>query len=231
MNNEEHEYLLSLIDSVKYDDELFTIRYSSDKIVFGAFIKDNPLMDKFFQYGTLYKTVIDLDNKIKISLKTSIQILKDDITDDFNSFIQPSENEILAVYYAENAVFRTIILWDILAQIFNVSYGLETNVRKINYKFFFGKHDTDLFVKKINAYLMEKDNTETNPWKGNHTYINELRNKMTHRNSPNITTISSLDFEMRMPVVYLLKRIIEDYHQASIFISELLSQVLSEYNK
>ena len=63
---------------------------------------------------------------------------------------------------------------------------------------------------------------------GNHKYVEDFRNKMTHRNSPNIATFSNYDFELRMPMRYVLKRVIEDYIKASEFINAMLEKILAD---
>ena len=89
------------------------------------------------------------------------------------------------------------------------------------------------FAVQVYTYINEQDPKEVsvNPdgtWKGNHSYINEYRNQMTHRNSPNVATISNYAFELRMPMRYVLKRAIEDYTQVSAFISQLLETITTE---
>ena len=97
------------------------------------------------------------------------------------------------------------------------------------------KHPNPL-AQKIYKYITEVE--EENPiykkgefWKGNHEYVSEYRNKMTHRNSPNVTTMSNYDLELRMPMRYVLKRVIEDYVKASKFIKQVLNEIVSEYDE
>lgn len=66
---------------------------------------------------------------------------------------------------------------------------------------------------------------DTTPWGGNHAYVTEFRNKMTHRNAPSISAINQYAQEMRPPTMYVLIRVIEDYVQVSRYIEELLSQI------
>lgn len=69
-------------------------------------------------------------------------------------------------------------------------------------------------------YINEDNNTYIDgKWKGNHKFINNHRNKMTHRNSPSITSMSDVDFNFENPTNYILKRLIEDYTVVSEFIS------------
>lgn len=81
-------------------------------------------------------------------------------------------------------------------------------------------------AEKISKYLNQDDDTDINgEWKGNHSFVNDCRNKMTHRNSPNITVISNFDVNFKHHPSYLLKRIIEDYNVVSRFIREILVEI------
>ena len=42
---------------------------------------------------------------------------------------------------------------------------------------------------------------------GNYAYVKEFRDKMTHRASPNISSSSSYAMELRLPMIYVLKRV------------------------
>lgn len=48
MKNEEAEYLLGMVESVRYDENAFTIWYRDDKVIFGAIMHDNPEAQCFF---------------------------------------------------------------------------------------------------------------------------------------------------------------------------------------
>ena len=66
-------------------------------------------------------------------------------------------------------------------------------------------------------------------WKGDHKYINECRNKMTHRNSPNVNAMSDFDLNFKDSPDFMLKRIIDDYNVASNYIKEILDRIEEEY--
>lgn len=221
-------YLKGLVDEIQYQEDLFTIYLGEGKIVFGAFMME-PSQDKFFSYRTVYSTILDVDKKIKLSLNYAIDWAYKVNMDKFNPFSKMDENEHFAIYYTENAVFRTIVLWDLLAQIYNVKYGIKKNIKNIYYKSFFREPSIEPFANVITEYIEESDFVEGDPWQGNHTYVNEYRNKMTHRNSPNVTTISTYDIEMRMPMQYVLKRVVEDYHKVSSFIQQVLESIILEF--
>jgi len=78
----------------------------------------------------------------------------------------------------------------------------------------------------INNYLHQEDDASTDgEWKGNHKYTNKCRNKMTHRNSPNVSVISDYDFNFKSHPSFLIKRIIEDYVVVFKYISEILDEI------
>lgn len=235
---EEEKVLHSLVDSVQYDANLFKIFIGEDKYIMGGASSnlDDDLSD-FFVYQTIYDSIIDLDNKIKKSFNNAIKWEYRSDINNFNMVNTPTDEENEAIYYTENAVFRTVILWDLLAQLYNVKYKLHINPEKIYYYNIFhngsqGKHPNP-FADKVYSYLTEVEDNEytyekNEMWKGNHKYINDYRNKMTHRNSPNVVAISNYDIVLRPPMRYVLKRCIEDYVKASEFIRELLDLILFE---
>lgn len=91
-------------------------------------------------------------------------------------------------------------------------------------------------AEKIYKYINQEDNTDCDgEWTGNHTFVNEQRNKMTHRNSPNVGVMSDFDINLKMHPAFMLKRIIEDYKTVSIFLSEILDVIekdeINNFNK
>ena len=98
--------------------------------------------------------------------------------------------------------------------------------------FFFEKVVKWCFKTKateITAYFEETDNTDCNgEWKGNHTFVNSVRNKMTHRNSPNVAVMSDYDTNLKQHPVFLIKRILEDYIVATKYIKEILDKIEKE---
>ncbi len=78
-------------------------------------------------------------------------------------------------------------------------------------------------MKGRGTRTLSKDDTDVEHWEGNYTFVKAMRDKMIHRNSPNITVISNFDIELHMPAIYSLYRIVEEYRQVSFFIIEYLS--------
>ena len=76
----------------------------------------------------------------------------------------PSPEEEEAIYYTENAVFRTSSLWDLLAQLYNVEYKDNQNPEKVYYRTLFhndtqGKRPNPL-AQKIHSYITEVEDEE-----------------------------------------------------------------------
>ena len=235
----EEKTLRNLYERIQYNPDLFKVFIGEDKYIMG-FTSADTARDSdtyFFMYKTLYDTITDLDRKIKKSFNLALRWEYSSDIDRFNMVAPPSPEEEEAIYYTENAIFRTSALWDLLAQLYNIKYKDNSNPEKVYYNILFhnetqGKNP-NTFAQKVYAYISEKEDPERiyeedEFWVGNHAYINEYRNKMTHRNSPNVVTMSNYAFELRMPMRYVLKRAIEDYVRASEFIATLLDLILAE---
>lgn len=238
MYNEEIKYLTSLFESVKYDENRFKINYERDKFIFGFVSSKQTPISKIVEYGSLYDTLVDIDLKIKLSLNKAIEFsYSDSVVNNFDLFSKSQGDEMLSYYYIENAIFRISSLWDILAQFYCLFYNLKVDVNKVYYNKIFNPN-SNINVKfkekaeQINDYLNEEDNTKCEDfWKGNHRYLNKCRNKMTHRNSPNITVISKYDINMKDYPTFMLKRIIEDYSMVSRYLVEILDLIEEEIIK
>lgn len=232
----EEQILRELIDNIQYDADLFKIYIDPDRYIMGC-MSINSADSVFFTYKTIYDTIIDLDGKIKKSFDLALRWEYSIDIDKFNMIAPPSSKEQEAIYYTENAIFRSSVLWDLLAQLYNIKYKGNKNPDKVYYHSLF-HNDTqgktpNVFAQQVYAYISEEDNSDRvyeqdELWAGNHTYITTYRNKMTHRNSPNVSTISNYDLELRMPMRYVLKRAIEDYYKASQFIKSLLNIILAD---
>lgn len=233
MEKDEAKYLYRIIDGIKYVSNAFTVWYGNDKIILGALLHNNEEAQKFFSYATIYHTILDVDKKIKFSLYEAIRWTDDTDFDKWNPLYAPSDNESTSIYYTENAVFRTAVLWDMLAQLYNIKTERGKPIQKVYATQLF--HDAqqgkraDSFAQKVYSYMTQSDDMNDEPWKGNYGFVRDFRDKMTHRNSPNISTMSDFAVELRMPMIYVLKRVVEDYSQVSTFIGELISEILKDY--
>ncbi|APH21614.1 hypothetical protein FDF15_06015 [Clostridium botulinum] len=234
IKNKEVEYLKKKISEVSYNPERFKLYFGEDKFLFGVVSAKNyeAPFSKLMQYKTIYDTLRDLDWKIKISFEKGIEhAYSKSVQEDFSIVHINSEEENLAYYYIENALFRTSSLWDMLAQLYCLFYEIKIPKDRIYYNKIFNPKspNSNKFKDKatnINNYLKQEDDTSIDgEWKGNHQYTNDCRNKMTHRNSPNVTVMSDYDFNFKSHPSFLLKRIIEDYVIASKYVREVLDKI------
>lgn len=238
--NKEVEYLKSKISQVSYDTNRFKMYCGENKYVFGVISPEGgeaPL-SKLMQYKTLYDTLKDLDWKIKKSFEEGLKyIYSEEVQKNFSVFNSNSEEENLAYYYIENALFRTMSLWDILAQLYCLFYQVRINKEKVYYKKVFNpkldySNKFKTKAKEINKYLKQEDDIQVEgEFEGNHEYTNNYRNKMTHRNSPNVACINDYDFNFKDYPSFILQRTIEDYATVSEYLGEILDEIEVEVLK
>ena len=234
---EEKAYFNCKLSQVVYNPNRFKVLIGEDSFLFGvvsAGVYEAPF-SRVMQYRTLYDTLIDLDWKIKFSLnKSIIYAFSESLQNDFKIFSEESEEERYAYYYIENALFRTSSMWDLLAQFYRLFYKIEISKEKVYYKRIFNpdaevSNKFKVKAREINDYLNESDDTNCEgEWKGNHLFVNDIRNKMTHRNSPNIAVMSDYDVNFKHHPVFIIKRILEDYVTASKYIGEILDEIEKE---
>ena len=235
MKDEEKQYFEDTISSVHYEKNAFTLWYGDEKIIMGALIPEETEVQKFFSYATIYHTLLDVDWKIKLSLHEAVKYAETVDFQKWNPITTPSENEKIALYYIENAIFRTEVLWDLLAQMFNMKENIGKPIDKIYAAQLF--HDAqqgkraNAFAKKVYTYMQQPDNCDVEPWEGNYSYVKQIRDKLTHRNAPSVSTMSNFDINLRMPSIYILKRVVEEYQKVSSFIAEYLQLILDDYKK
>lgn len=244
---EEINYLKDKYLNIKYDNNRFKLYLEGgEKFICGIISGDGEKapFSNISRYKTIYDTLKDIDWKVKLSFENALKYsYSKEVQEDFNIIGPGSKEEKLSYYYTENALFRTSTLWDILAQLFCEFYNIQIEKEKIYYnrlfniknKKYYHDHKINQIEKIndfkehamiINNYLNEADNTNLKgEWRGNHKYTNECRNKMTHRNSPNITALSDYDLAFKDHPSFMLKRIIEDYYVVSKFISEILDEI------
>ena len=247
--NKEIKYLRGKLNEISYSTERFKVYFGEEKILMGMVSpKDEKTkLSKFMKYRTIYDTLIDLDWKIKLSFEKGIEYAySKELQENFHIIGMVSTEEKLAYYYIENALFRTSSLWDLLAQLYCLFYDINIPNDEVYYNKLFKKNSryykdykileiekSEEFNRKVNnisKYLSQEDNIEGEMvWKGDHKYINECRNKMTHRNSPNVNAMSDFDLNFKDSPDFMLKRIIDDYNVASKYIKEILDRIEEEY--
>lgn len=254
MNDEtlqnEVDYLFEKYNNIVYDPDKFTIFLDDDKFLFGVLSPENDEshLSKEMQYKTLYDTLIDLDAKIKFSFDNALKCsYQRNLIDNFSIHKRGTSEETLAYYYVENALFRTSSLWDILAQLYCLFYNIKIPKNYIYYNKLFDTSNEPYYKRysineidnfeevkekfdSIHNYIVEADNWQkSGEWEGNHDYVNKFRNKMIHRNSPNVPTMSDFDFNMKDEPRFMLKRIIEDYNRVSIYLKEIIDRVYEQH--
>ena len=231
---EEKAYFNCKLSQVIYNPNRFKVLIGEDRFLFGVVSAGDyeAPFSRVMQYRTLYDTLIDLDWKIKFSLNKSIRYaFSESLQNDFRIFSEESEEERYAYYYIENALFRTSSMWDLLAQFYRLFYKIEIPKDRVYYKKIFDpsselSNKFKVKASEINDYLNESDDTNCEgEWKGNHLFVNGIRNKMTHRNSPNIAVMSDYDMNFKHHPVFIIKRILEDYVTASKYIGEILDEI------
>lgn len=233
--SEAKTHILNIAASIKYDENAFTVWYGNEKVLLGGIFHDSPEAQKFFSFATIYHSIVDIDSKIKYSIERAVSFADEIEFSTWKPIDPPSSNEAKSLYYVENAVFRVAVLWDLLAQLFNIKENIGKPTTKVYASQLFhdaqqGKH-ANAFARKVYSYMQQSENTDVEPWEGNYTFVKAIRDKMIHRNSPNITVVSNFDIELRMPAIYSLYRIAEEYRQVSCFITEYLSLILEDYKK
>ena len=234
MAREGREYLSEIVDSVICLRDAFRIGIGGDKYIFSAMGPD-AATNNYFAVSAIYDSICDVDTKIKYAFKAALECDFPETLMEYDPFSMPTVQERIAMYHVENIVFRVSILWDLLAQLCNVIYQTGISPDKINYNRYFRNHstgsDTIPICQEIVDYLDESEDisADTNPWPGNHAYLSEFRNQMTHRASPNISSMSTLGTVLRPPVMYVLHRAIEDYYRVSCFLCGLINKFLTEH--
>lgn len=228
-------WLKEQVDRISYDENLFRISLGDDKYIFGAILRNTKGKPDYFAISTIYDTIVDLNHKIKYSFYAAAECELPETLDKHTCFGNPPKAERTAIYFIENMVFRTSILWDLLAQLCNVHWCLNKPTDKIYAQQFF--HDcaqgkkAHPFAKQVYEYLIKADDVGevTETWNGNHAYVKEYRDKMTHRNSPNISTLSAFAIELRPPAMFVLKRVTEDYFKATEFIETMINEISKSF--
>lgn len=233
MAQEGREYLSAIVNSVKCVPDAFRIDIGAGKYIFSA--SGNAATDQYFAISAVYDSICDIDAKIKYAFEQALACNFPETIKDYSPLSTPTKQEFIAMYHVENIVYRTSMLWDLLAQLCNILFQTGIHPESIHYNRYFrnyAKGDNAIPIcKEIVEYLDEEDDpsADVNPWPGNHKYLNGFRNQMTHRVSPNISSISTFGATLRPPVIYLLHRAIEDYYKVSSYLCSLINQYLEDH--
>ena len=126
--NTERDYFNNKLSQVKYNPDRFKLMIGEDRYLFGVVSAgdDEAPFSRLMQYKTLYDTLIDLDWKVKLSFEMAIKYAySESVQNNYSLFKKGTEEEQMAFYYIENALFRTSSLWDLLAQFYRLYYILQ----------------------------------------------------------------------------------------------------------
>lgn len=224
------DYLSDLVQQITIKDSFFEVFINDDKKILGMMGPFESSYNKMFSIETIYQNISDLDLKIKFSYDKILSYDLEKIYSNFSPFDAPSKEEIEVIYYMENILVRTSIVWDLLAQVCNIYWDKHTPIDKVYYKSFFNDNSqgkkAKSFAIKVKEYLTQSDDSSVDgEWKGNHEYLKEMRNAMTHRSSQNISSLTNFSQNIRLPFIYTLKRLIEDYYQVHIFLNEIFEEI------
>lgn len=234
MRINEIEYLKNQLFEINIEKYQLGMKFGESKEVMGVLGTHETSI--IFDYKTLISTFVNLCNKINYSIHKAIELTYNtEVYKNFDMFSEGSADEVQAYYYIENAIFRIATLWDLLAQIYNKLYKCRLSYNKIHYyKFFEGllkssDENRKKHAKKLIDYFNENSNDDyngDNRWRGNHKEVNNYRNKMTHRNSPDETVLSNFDFNLKQHPSVLLRRVSEDYKQVTTWLSEAIEEII-----
>lgn len=98
-----------------------------------------------------------------------------------------------------------------LGQLYRLYYNIKIEHDKVYYKRIFNPLSSYSIkfkdkANEINNYLNQENDTDIDgEWKGNQKFVNDCRNKMTNRNSPNIAVMSDYDINFKNHPSFLLK--------------------------
>lgn len=234
MSRQGKEYLSEVINAIQCTPDAFRIRLEDDRFLFSIMTTDTKTQD-WFSVSAIYDSICEIDKRIKYAFGQAISYNLSETLEGFNSFSKLSSEEEAALYHVENIVLRVSILWDLLAQLCNVIYHTGISVDRIYYNRYFTKYSQGEeaidIVKEIKTYIDQDEDLEsdTTPWLGNHKFLNDYRNQLTHKISPSVSSISTLGFTLRPPTMYVLHRAVEDYYAVSAFLCRLVNEFLEDY--
>ena len=235
ISNEEIKGIKEKIYEYNIDIKDLYIKTNNGKFIIGAKLKDNR-MDKIYKLNHFLLSVIDLNKKTIVSIELAIGSIKR-ITKEFDMLNNHNETEeIESYYYLENAIYRIGMLWDSLAQIYNVYIDKGFDINKIYYKSFFknlnDENNKIINIKQIYTYIIEEEKTNELDI-GVHSYVNKMRNTLTHRYSLAITAFSDNapgGIFLKPHYVYLLYKISYDFNKVMKFLSEIF-ELIEKDNK
>lgn len=226
---EDKQVVLDLLN--EYQIVVPNIHFHIDESTYIGGIIGNDISKKvkdYFRYNRFIESINDLSSKTYYSIVESLNNYNKANAEKYNPLNNNlSEEEWLACYYLENALYREISLWDSLAQLYNLYFNLNIDVKKIGHKKVIEKlkdmKKTEINFNDIFNYIDEKIDRPSLD-KGIHYQICELRNQMTHRYSITISSISDDTYLRVMPdTVY---KIAKDFNLVHKYLIEIIDLIL-----
>ena len=228
-----------LINEYEIKINNFHINLENNKYISGIFGNVNSNIKKVFRYNHFLESINDLSNKTKKSIEKCVEAYQKTNLKYFNPIgNQISQEENAAYYYMENALFREVILWDSLAQLYNLYYDMNIDVEKIHYKKVIeqlsSKNTNEIDFTEILKYINEDYKVEENNIdKGIHKCISNVRNQMTHRFSIAITAFSencegNATLRAMPDLVY---KIAKDYNMVQKYLVQIINMILKEIDQ
>lgn len=238
IDKEEIKIVVEMIEKYKIPNNKMFIKVEEGTYILGA-IGEKIEKDfiELYKYNHFFESIKDLTLKTELAIYKAIEECKQIDINSFNPLTNNiSDEEIKCYYELENALFRTEMLWDALAQIYNIYAKINNPIEKIYYKKLFKKVKSEnkdiLNINSILDYLEENfDGEDENIDKGVHQYLVKLRNTMTHRYSLSVTAISynaEEKFILREIEPLLLYKICFDYNKVMKFIVDVFNKIYEE---
>lgn len=127
---------------------------------------------------------------MKKDFEQCIEFIEDD-QDLFVGF-RISEKDKEKFYLLENIEYRIFTLCDVLAQMYNELWSIESHIGKINHSFFFSRKEIETNIlnnysdSKMQQFLLNEVKSIAAYFKkdADYKYIAEKRNSFTHRENP-----------------------------------------------
>lgn len=233
INDSDKETILKLINENIIDIKNLHINIENGKYISGIFGTIDEEIKNYFKYNHFIESINDLSSKTKLSIEKSVEAYQKVNSKKYNPMNNLlTEYEMDAYYYMENALFRELILWDSLAQLYNLYFNLNKDVKKVSYKKVIRQlakeHNENINFKKLLSYIEEYHDADSDIDTGIHDEVCELRNQMTHRYSIAITSLSENTNLRAMPDS--LYRIASDYNVVQRYLVQIINLIINKIN-
>lgn len=236
VSDEEKQLVIALINENDINIKNLHICFENGKFIAGIFGKNiTEEVKNYFEYNHFIESINDLSKKTKLSIVKCLEAYQKVNYYKYNPMNNClSENEQDAYYYLENALFREIILWESLAQLYNLYFDMKKDVTKVSYKNVIKKlleeNHSEIDFKTLYDYINEKYNMH-NPTleKGIHDCICQYRHQMTHRYSIAVTSLSFNTNLRSMPD--LIYKIGKDYNIVIKYLKQIIDMIIDRIMK